>query len=91
MYVGNLNLEYPFCSLSDAQRAASGRKQRARNIFTYTVICYLTSVRALADQIFKVEIFNTEKQLLGKSCLTPTLRVNNFHTFGHTFDFTLLI
>ena len=82
----------------DAQRAASAlRKQRARDIFTYTVVRYifcprsLTSARALSDHIFKVEFFNTVKQLVGKSCLPPILRVNNFHTFGHTFDFTLLI
>ena len=31
-----------------------------------------------------MEIFNTEKQLVG----TPILRVDNFHTFGHTFNFT---
>ena len=29
-----------FLFLSDAQRAASRRKQRARNIFTYTVVRY---------------------------------------------------
>ena len=35
-----------------------------------------------------MEFFNTEKQLVGKSYVPPILRVNNFHTFGHTFEFT---
>ena len=63
-----------FLFLSDVQRAASANREQV--IF-----------RALSDHIFKVEILETEKQLVGTSCVPPILRVNNFHTFGHTFEF----